>query len=168
MNTCEHCGAETRNPRFCSNSCRASVTNRGVRRHSGNLVGCLNCRATVARRRNLYCSLECHLAAESVRHVQRWLATGLPGHQSLAGAIRDYLLMDQNGGCAICGMEPAWRGAPLIFVLDHIDGDATNHRRANVRMACPNCDSQLPTFKARNRGRGRHFRRERYRAGQSY
>lgn len=55
-----------------------------------------------------------------------------------------------------------------MFVLDHIDGDGTNHVRSNVRMICPNCDSQLPTFKARNRGNGRHFRRQRYRAGLSY
>lgn len=76
--------------------------------------------------------------------------------------------MQQNYGCAICGMPPEWKGAPLVFVLDHIDGDGSNHVRANVRMICPNCDSQLPTFKARNRGKGRHFRRERYRAGLSY
>lgn len=77
-------------------------------------------------------------------------------------------MMEQNGVCAICSREPVWNGATLVFVLDHIDGDGGNHVRSNVRMICPNCDSQLPTFKARNRGKGRHFRRERYRAGQSY
>lgn len=168
MSECEHCGAATANPRFCSGSCRASVTNRGVRRHPGNVVGCLLCGARIARRRHFYCSLACHRDAEGVRHIQRWLATGLPGHQTLKLAIRDFILMEQNGGCAICGMPPEWRGAPLVFVLDHIDGDGTNHARSNVRMVCPNCDSQLPTFKARNRGNGRHFRRERYRAGLSY
>lgn len=53
-------------------------------------------------------------------------------------------------------------------MLDHIDGDAANNRRDNLRMVCPNCDSQLPTFKSRNRGKGRHSRRERYANGQSY
>lgn len=168
MNECEHCGKATANPRFCSGSCRASVTNRGVRRHPGNQVGCLLCGAQIARRRQSYCSLACHRDAEGVRRIQRWLATGVPGHHAFAGAIRDFILMEQNGGCAICGMPPEWRGTPLVFVLDHVDGDAANHRRENVRMVCPNCDSQLPTFKARNRGRGRHFRRERYRAGLSY
>lgn len=33
---------------------------------------------------------------------------------------------------------------------------------------CPNCDSQLPTFKARNRGKGRAWRRQRYADGKSY
>jgi hypothetical protein len=40
-------------------------------------------------------------------------------------------------------------------------------RRENLRLICPNCDSQLPTFKMRNRGRGRHSRRQRYADGKS-
>ena len=100
--------------------------------------------------------------------IKRWLATGLPGQLTLTGAIRDWIMMEQDSVCAICGLEPEWNGATLVFVLDHIDGDGTDHVRANVRMICPNCDSQLPTFKARNRGKGRHYRRERYRAGLSY
>jgi hypothetical protein len=33
---------------------------------------------------------------------------------------------------------------------------------------CPNCDSQHPTFKSRNRGNGRAWRRQRYADGKSY
>lgn len=53
-------------------------------------------------------------------------------------------------------------------MLDHIEGDSTNNRRENLRLVCPNCDSQLPTFKARNRGNGRAWRRQRYADGKSY
>ena len=41
-----------------------------------------------------------------------------------------------------------WLGLPLALVLDHIDGDPTNNRRENLRLVCPNCDSQLPTYKS--------------------
>lgn len=99
----------------------------------------------------------------------RWLATGVgvlnsaPGHY-----IREYLREQQDGRCAICDMLAQWNGLPLVLVLDHIDGDADNNRRDNLRLVCPNCDSQLPTYKARNKGRGRAWRRERYANGQSY
>ncbi|WP_207206678.1 HNH endonuclease [Nocardioides ganghwensis] len=53
-------------------------------------------------------------------------------------------------------------------MLDHIDGDSSNNRRENLRLVCPNCDSQLETYKARNRGKGRAWRRQRYAEGKSY
>ena len=68
----------------------------------------------------------------------------------------------------MCDQKNEWQGQPLVLVLDHIDGNADNNARSNLRMVCPNCDSQLPTYKNRNFGRGRHSRRQRYADGQSY
>jgi hypothetical protein len=65
-------------------------------------------------------------------------------------------------------MTSEWQGKPLIFVLDHIDGNADNNARSNLRMVCPNCDSQLPTYKNRNLGSVRSSRRQGYTRGQSY
>lgn len=47
--------------------------------------------------------------------------------------------------CAICGIEE-WQGKPLVFTLDHIDGDSHNNELSNLRWICPNCDRQLPTY----------------------
>ena len=66
-------------------------------------------------------------------------------------AFKKEFLEEQGGVCAICNCEPIHNGKPLVFILDHIDGDASNNKRENLRMVCPNCDSQLDTFKSKNK-----------------
>ena len=65
--------------------------------------------------------------------------------------FKSEFLNEQNNVCAICGSKQEHNGKPLVFVLDHIDGDASNNKRENLRMICPNCDSQLDTFKSKNK-----------------
>jgi hypothetical protein len=50
-------------------------------------------------------------------------------------------------------------GQPIPLVVDHIDGNPTNHAITNFRLVCGNCDMQLPTYKAKNKGNGRKYRR---------
>ncbi len=52
--------------------------------------------------------------------------------------------------CYICGGLPEWQGKPLVLQLDHVDGDRTNNLLVNLRLVCPNCHSQTPTFCGRN------------------
>lgn len=65
--------------------------------------------------------------------------------------FKDFMLAEQGCVCSICGCEPFHNGKPLVFVLDHIDGHASNNNRENLRLVCPNCDSQLDTFKSKNK-----------------
>lgn len=69
------------------------------------------------------------------------------------------IIKEQNNKCAICGLEPKWNNKNLVFVLDHIDGHASNNRRENLRCICPNCDSQLDTYKSKNKNGDRHYYR---------
>ena len=117
-----------------------------------------------------FCSLACQRETERRANVERWLRTGnVPSVGNRAGHyIRRYLFDEQSGRCAMCAIGAEWNGQPLSLVLDHIDGDASHNGRDNLRLVCPNCDSQLRTFKSRNRGNGRAWRRQRYAEGKSY
>ena len=131
---------------------------------------CLGCGLQLdRRRRKVFCSNACQQSYRRRLLLKAWLETGVCGRTSYQGNyVRDYLDEQRGGCCAICGIKNEWNGVNLALIIDHIDGDAINKRRENLRLICPNCDSQLPTYKARSRGNGRHYRRQRYAAGQSY
>ncbi len=52
--------------------------------------------------------------------------------------------------CKLCGLLEEWNGKPLVLRLDHINGVNRDNRKSNLRLLCPNCDSQQPTFAGRN------------------
>jgi hypothetical protein len=121
------------------------------------------------RSQKIYCSNTCQALVRRDTSTKRWLESGTARIDSHQGHyIREYLADAQSCCCAICGGANAWLSLPLAFVLDHVDGDPTNNGREDLRLICPNCDSQLPTYKSRNRGNGRHYRRQRYADVQAY
>lgn len=105
-----------------------------------------------------YCSPKCHLRHRHLLKYQQIIC----GDESIMRAnyspkaFKEDILNEQNGACAICGCGQEWNGKELVFVLDHIDGNAANNRRDNLRCICPNCDSQLPTYKSKNKNGARH------------
>ncbi len=48
--------------------------------------------------------------------------------------------------CQKCGLGPTWQGQRISLQLDHMNGDRQDNRLENLRILCPNCHSQTPTF----------------------
>lgn len=106
---------------------------------------------------------QCLIDTRREQKLNDWLLTGKTGYTvdtTIRGVIRDYILNQQNHKCAICGIVDNWNGKDLHFVLDHIDGDASNSSPQNLRLICPNCDSQLETYKSKNKNSARNARKE--------
>ena len=117
---------------------------------------CKNCGDTFYRKSNYLGKFCSHKCSSEYRHKQNY-KDFLEHPEKYARAnyaaksFKGDMLNEQDGKCAICGMSPEWNGKPLVFILDHIDGHASNNRRENLRMICPNCDSQLDTYKSKNK-----------------
>jgi hypothetical protein len=52
--------------------------------------------------------------------------------------------------CELCNLTE-WNNKKIPLELDHIDGNNSNHLLENLRILCPNCHAQTPTFSNRKR-----------------
>lgn len=111
-----------------------------------------------------FCSNSCQQNSEWEVRKKKITQTGF--ENSVVCAKR-YLLDTRGHRCEICGTEE-WCGQPVPLVMDHVNGNSDNNELKNLRLVCGNCDMQLPTYKSKNRGNGRHKRKQRYREGKSY
>ena len=66
------------------------------------------------------------------------------------GSLRKRLLQERNNTCEECGVGNEYNGKPLSLELEHIDGNSKNNKIENLKILCPNCHSQTPTFRGRN------------------
>lgn len=178
---CKECGKEMTNKygnMFCSNSCAAKYNNklrkRTVKSEGDVSKSITKAERNIVKKESVTYTKTCAFCGKIFQTKSKnavfcsGKCASLKSHEV---AYRDFLenpekfckgnytpkafkgefLEEQGGVCAICGCKPFHNDKPLVFVLDHIDGDASNNRRENLRMVCPNCDSQLPTFKSKNK-----------------
>lgn len=169
--SCSNCGTifqyKDRNKKFCNKSCSAQFVNNQRHEVRKALAKCKNCDSQIEYKKGCssipsYCNNKC--SSEFRRKITNLKIEA--GVQTSQSSLRRYL-KEKSSKCSICQGE-FWMGKQMPLVMDHIDGNPYNNSLDNLRLVCGNCDMQLPTYKSKNKGSGRAYRRERYKQGKSF
>ncbi len=128
------------------------------------LYHCLNCKKEnlwTRQKSNKYCDNKCQQDFQFKQYIKDWkkgVECGRKGKLQTSRYIHRYILEKQDYKCDVCKISD-YNGLPITLELDHINGDATNNTEKNLRCLCPNCHSQTPTYRSKNKGSGRKGRK---------
>jgi len=166
---CKNCGRiipySKRQNTFCNKSCSATFNNKGIVRNGRkvNQKECKNCGVKFkphGSNKGKFCCKKCQGEYSWKRTKAKIEKLGWHKTRN-SFTVRKYLKEVRGCKCEICN-RTKWEGKEIPLVLDHINGDPTDDRMVNLRLVCGNCDMQLPTYKSKNNGMGRRYRREQY------
>lgn len=162
---------------YCSSSCSASVNNKKRVRETkikekkvkDKIKICKHCGM---EHKEKYLAVKCFQRVKFINKIRMWclgedIADGKIIKKPVV--IKRIVTIMNGYRCERCGISDSYNNKPLILHLEHIDGDATNNKKDNVCLLCPNCHALTPTFGSKNRGKGkREWRKKRYHEGKSY
>lgn len=94
---------------------------------------------------NKYCGASC-MHQYRYEHVKKPLIEeGKVNAQSSLPLLIRYVSERDGYKCNRCNLTE-WLGDPISLDLDHIDGNNKNNLPYNLRLLCPNCHRQTPTW----------------------
>lgn len=134
---------------WCGKSPQSNFVKYNLTRRVKNL--CAHCTAPTTNRKK-YCNRDCQYKATIVPKI----VAGKCNHPT---TLKRYLQYIDGNRCKICENSGWHNNQPLILQLDHIDGNSDNNLPKNLRLLCPNCHTQTPTFATRQK---KQTKRNRY------
>lgn len=135
---------------------------------------CLSCnieKQSHSNNINKFCCVSCRKQYEYEQYIIRWKNGAESGSRGtgVSRYVRKYLFNKYNNSCCKCGWNQINKSTMLCPLdVEHIDGNHKNNKEENLELLCPNCHSLTPTYKALNKGMGRHSRKMRYLENKSY
>lgn len=162
--------------KYCSRSCAAISNNKRRNKtkrntalpkanitHTYQISRCLFCGRELRGLRK-YCSLIC-----MQKHRQLLAVSEIQANKMVSASRLRRFLIKKHSKCMNLHCRWNWKSEQNpILEIHHLDGDPNNNVLSNVVLLCPNCHSLTDTYKAKNIGKGRAFRRKRYKEGKSY
>lgn len=169
-NKCKYCNENLnyykKKNNYCSSSCSAAYNNEKRK----TIKNCIYCNKNINSKK--YCSRECQskhnwkIKKAYFEKYNKWNDYSTDSGNCLS-SYKKYILEKRGHQCEIC-KNTEWQNQKIPLILDHISGNSDDWNLENLRLVCGNCDMQLPTYKGKNIGNGRHNRRKRYKEGKSY
>lgn len=149
LNHCLKCQTRIKHTiRFCSKSCAAqynNVVSPKRTKEPTTIYTCLSCnteRELKPSSTGKYCDNKC-------QQDHLWETVTKPsilrGERVKSQTLRRFVEERDGPACSCCGTIE-WLGKPMTMDLDHIDGDHRNNFPENIRLLCPNCHRQTPTW----------------------
>lgn len=151
---CKHCSSPLKfefrlKHKFCSHSCAAKFHDHFAKIRRGPPRSKLRFFCSK-------CGVETNLKNGFCRTHEKHHNISL-GLVAVRDTLKKWLISQRGYACERCNTAQ-WMAAPVPLEIDHVDGNAGNNDPSNLRVLCPNCHSQMPTSKGRNRGNGRAAR----------
>lgn len=151
--TCIHCGTDflvrkLYNKKYCSKKC--AIEHHALERKQKQKY-CLYC-SQLLHTGSKYCNNTCKSNYINNKLTEQWLVGEISGHTNghsydLRTFVKKYMFEQAGHKCEECGCDKVnpYTGNSVLQI-DHIDGDASNSRRDNLKVLCPTCHAMTPTF----------------------